>query len=110
MIDFTIEDKGGRFDNVRLTNDQEYTAQFLVEYHDISALNVRAEILPEPKELSDGGDYEKRPRTIDGLIVSVSQTGIVFNAPSISGPYRIFVYVADGYHNVATANIPFYVP
>jgi hypothetical protein len=110
MKDFVIEGKGGRFDNVRLEENGNYTAKIQVEHADLQALNIRAEIMPEPVELSDGGDYEKRPKTIDGLIISASTSEIVFKAPSQKGAYRIFVYVTDNYNNAATANIPFLVP
>jgi len=110
MIDFSIEGKGGRFDNIRLEKNQKYTARFSVEHPEMENLNVRVEIMSEPKELSDGGDFEKRPKNIEGLIVSYSTSEIIFNAPPNSGPYRIFIYVVDGHHNAATANIPFFVP
>lgn len=110
MIDFTIEGQGGRFDNVRLEKNQEYTARISLEHPDMENLKVRVEIIPEPKELSDGGDFEKRPKNIEGLIVSASTSEVVFNAPPNSGQYRIFIYVVDNHNNAATANIPFYIP
>jgi len=109
MNEFFIEDKGGRYDNVYLEKNGEYTARVSVEHANASELSVRAEIMPEPSELSDGGDYEPRPRSIDGLILSVNQETIRFKAPEHEGPYRIFVYVTDQYNHAATANIPFYV-
>ncbi len=109
VYDFTIEGKGGRFDNVVLSKSTEYSAQFKVEHSDNQSLSVRAEIMPEPVELSDGGDYEPRPETIEGLILSANDSGIGFKAPEEEGAYRVFVYITDEHNHAATVNIPFYV-
>lgn len=109
MHDITIQGMGGRYDNVRLDIDGEYTALINVEHPDNSRLSVRAEIMPEPQQLSDGGDYEPRPDSIEGLIVSTNTSEIVFRAPAQTGEYRILVYVTDENNNAGTANIPFYV-
>jgi len=109
MHDITIQGMGGRYDNVRLDRDGEYTALINVEHPDNSRLSVRAEIMPEPQQLSDGGDYEPRPDSIEGLIVSTNTSEIVFRAPAQTGEYRILVYVTDENNNAGTANIPFYV-
>jgi len=110
MIDFTIEGQGGRFDNVQLEKNKEFRALISVEHPEMGNLTVRAEIMPEPKELSDGGDFEKRPKSLEELIISASTTEVVFNAPVSSGAYRILIYVVDNHNNAATANIPFLVP
>lgn len=109
VLDISVEDKGGRYDNVRLKRSRQYVAQIAVEHNHPERLSVRAEILPEPKELSDGGDYEPRPETIEGLILSVNTNEITFLSPAESGAYRILVYVTDEYNNAGTANIPFFV-
>jgi len=109
MHDITIQGMGGRYDNVRLDRDGEYTALINVEHPDNSRLSVRAEIMPEPQQLSDGGDYEPRPDSIESLIVSTNTSEIVFRAPAQTGEYRILVYVTDENNNAGTANIPFYV-
>ncbi len=110
MIDFTIEGKGGRFDNVHLEQNQQYKATITVEHPEMDNLSVRAEIMPEPKELSEGGDFEKRPKSLGELIISASTSEVVFNTPPNSGAYRILIYVVDNHNNAATANIPFFVP
>lgn len=107
--DINIVGKGGRFDSVRLTSNTEYVTKIEIEHPDKNKLTVRAEIMPEPKELSDGGDYEPRPASIEGLIVSANTSEIVFKAPAESGEYRILVYITDEHNNAGTANLPFYV-
>lgn len=109
FYDITIQGKGGRFDNVRLERNGQYTASISVEHPNNLPMNVRVEIMPEPRQLSVGGDYEPRPASIEGLVVSASTSEIVFRAPQESGAYRILVYVTDENNYAATANIPFYV-
>jgi hypothetical protein len=109
MKDITIEGKGGRFDNVKLRRNTQYTVKLEVEHIDLQSLNVRAEVMPEPVELSDGGDYEPRPASIEGLIISANTSEIVFKAPEKKGAYRILVYVTDDHNQAGTANIPFFV-
>jgi hypothetical protein len=105
----TIKDMGGRFDNVKLEANKEYSAVFEVELPSKGVLTARAEIMPEPVELSDGGDFEQRPQTIEGLIVSATTSEVVFKTPSEKGAYRLFFYAVDDNSNVGTVNIPFYV-
>ncbi|MFN2395911.1 MAG: glycosyl hydrolase family 2 [Bacteroidales bacterium] len=109
MKDITIEGKGGRFDDVMLEKNIEYTVKLDVEHTDMESLNVRAEVMPEPVELSEGGDFEARPSSIEGLIISANTTEVVFRAPAEKGAYRILVYVTDQHNQAGTANIPFFV-
>ena len=104
-----ILNKGGRFDNVKLEMNAKYTALVDASHNGNGKLTARAEILPEPVKLSDGGDFEERPKTIDGLIVSASTTEVVFTSPSQKGAYRLFIYIVDDNMNVGTVNIPFFV-
>lgn len=107
--DIHILGEGGRYDNVYLEKDQLYTTVLSIEYPQINSLKVRAEIMPEPTDTSEGGDYEPRPASIDGLILSAGVPEITFKAPAKSGAYRILIYVVNEYNYAATANIPFYV-
>lgn len=73
-------------------------------------LSYRWDILPEPTQLSDGGDFEARPKAIEKTVTGkANQPNITFVAPSKEGAYRLFVYVSDGKNKVATANFPFFV-
>lgn len=109
MKDITIEGKGGRFDDVMLEKSKQYTVKLEVEHVDMESLTVRAEVMPEPVELSVGGDFEARPPSIEGLIISATTSEIVFKAPEKKGAYRILVYVTDEHNQAGTANIPFFV-
>ncbi|MDR4988317.1 MAG: glycoside hydrolase family 2 TIM barrel-domain containing protein [Bacteroidales bacterium] len=107
--DISIAGKGGRFDNVKLDRNATYTALINIEHPEKQHLSVRAEIMPEPRELSYGGDYEPRPESIEGLIVSADHTRIVFKAPDQPGEYRILIYITDQFNYAGAANVPFYV-
>jgi hypothetical protein len=104
-----ISGKGGRFDNVKLNSNTEYSSLVEVEHPNNGILKARAEIMPEPIELSDGGDFEQRPQTIEGLILSASTSDVKFITPTEKGAYRLFIYIVDDNNNVGTVNIPFYV-
>ena len=107
--DIYIAGKGGRFDDLQLTGNGEYVARIQTEHSKPESLSVRAEIMPEPRVLSDGGDFEPRPESLEGLIVSTNNSEIIFRAPAEPGEYRILVYVTDQYNNAGAANIPFLV-
>ncbi|MFO7874536.1 MAG: glycoside hydrolase family 2 TIM barrel-domain containing protein [Bacteroidales bacterium] len=107
--DLFIEGEGGRYDSVILESDQEYVVTFDVEHPHMDDLDVRAEIMPEPEELSDGGDFEPRPETIENLIISATLDEVRFKAPARPGEYRVFVYVTDEYNHAGTGNIPFLI-
>lgn len=110
VLNAEIKDKGGRYDNVKLEVNTVYSAFVEVKYPGGGQISARAEILPEPVELSDGGDFEQRPQTIEGLVMSVTPDKVVFKSPSRKGAYRLFIYVSDNNLNTGTINIPFLIP
>ena len=76
---------------------------------DNDKLVYRWELLPEATQLGEGGDFEPRPKSVDGLLQPGDNGKAVLKAPDTEGAYRLFVYVLDGKNKVATANLPFYV-
>lgn len=98
-----------RFSNVTLSAEEVATVTFNASDPDGDTLSVRAEVMPEPKELSQGGDYEPRPASIEGLVTAASLAGVTFTAPATAGNYRILVYITDGHQHAATFNVPFQV-
>lgn len=104
-----IEGKGSRFDNVKLDANSKYTALVETEGQLNGQLTARAEIMPEPIGLSDGGDFEQRPNTLEGLIISASTSEVTFKTPMDKGAYRLFIYITGNDSNVGTINIPFFV-
>jgi Glycosyl hydrolases family 2, TIM barrel domain len=96
-------------DNIYVQPGSRNTVLTVVTDPDNDKLSYRWELLPEPTQLSTGGDFEARPKPIEGLITSGSGGNATLKAPDTEGAYRVLVYVTDGNNNVATANIPFYV-
>lgn len=105
--DYKLEGKTA-YDNVVLEADKEYEADIKVKDYEKDEISYTWEIMPESTDLKDGGDAEKRPESIEGLIVSEKDGKVVFKTPS-KGAYRLFVYASDGNNQAATANIPFLV-
>ncbi|UCF64600.1 MAG: DUF4434 domain-containing protein [bacterium] len=108
IYDVVLEGKT-RYDNIRLRPAEEVELRFRTQDFDRDSLQVIAELLRESTDLGEGGDYESRPETITGLIMSQHRDQVVFRTPTGSGAYRIFVYIKDGQNHAATANVPFYV-
>ncbi|HZH64654.1 MAG TPA: hypothetical protein VEY10_07150, partial [Flavisolibacter sp.] len=97
-------------ESVYLKAGSNYEALAVATDPDRDKLTYRWELLPEPVKLSEGGDFEERPKAIAGGFMNDRNNGkVTLKAPTGKGAYRLFVYITDGKNNVATANIPFYV-
>jgi hypothetical protein len=96
-------------DDIYLSPGDNYNAVAVVADPDNDKLFYRWELMPEPTQLSTGGDFEARPKSIDGMVTPGENGNATFKAPDKEGAYRLFVYIMDGNNNVATANVPFYI-
>lgn len=96
-------------DNIYLKPGTSYGAIAVAADPDKDNLSWRWEVMPEPTQLSEGGDFEARPKPIPGLASAAGDGKATLKTPAKEGAYRLFVYVTDGNNNVATANIPFFV-
>jgi hypothetical protein len=108
LYSFQLNNKKA-IENVYLAPGNTYNARAVAFDPDNDKLTYRWELLPEATQLGDGGDYEPRPKLIDGLVKPDATGNAVVKAPDTEGAYRLFVYVMDGKNKVATANLPFYV-
>ncbi|MDB5196764.1 MAG: hypothetical protein JWP88_1135 [Flaviaesturariibacter sp.] len=95
--------------NVYVQAGKKYDALAIVTDPDGDKLSYRWELLPEPVKVSEGGDFEARSKSLEGLIAAGETGKSRITAPSKPGAYRLFVYITDVDNNIATANIPFYV-
>lgn len=97
-------------DNLYVKPGGTYPALVVVTDPDNDGLSYRWEVLPEPTQLSEGGDFEARSKPVEGAVSGSANNGQAsLKAPQKEGAYRLFVYVTDGHNNVATANLPFFV-
>jgi len=98
------------YESVYLDKGKMYTADLDVVDPDGDSITISWEILEEGQyRATYGGDREPKPKRIEGLKSKLEGDQIHFQAPHISGPYRLFVYVRDGQGSFGSANIPFYV-
>lgn len=96
-------------DNIYVKPGASYAAIAVAADPDKDKLSWRWEVMPEPTQLSEGGDFEARPKPMPGLATANGEGKATVKTPVKEGAYRLFVYVTDGNNNVATANIPFFV-
>ncbi len=95
--------------NVTLERGKYYTATLAVNDFDNDPITYQWVVKAESSADKVGGDYEKVPELITGLIEDSTAAEIILTAPNKSGAYRLFVYVFDGHNHAGHANIPFYV-
>jgi hypothetical protein len=96
-------------ESVYLAPGSNFNALAIAADPDNDKLTYRWELLPEPSQVGEGGDFEARPKAIDGRLTPGKGGKAILKAPDTEGAYRLFVYITDGHNNVATANLPFYV-
>ncbi|MFO7617537.1 MAG: glycoside hydrolase family 2 TIM barrel-domain containing protein [Bacteroidales bacterium] len=99
------------YESVTTTPGQQCLAAVYAVDPDGDDLTISWEIIPEVAEgeQSEGGDFERRPGTIQTDYRNLNGTTVEFIAPAARGEYRLFVYVSDGNGSSGTANIPFLV-
>ena len=102
---------GGKsaLENVYIQPGSTQQAEVAIKDPEGKPLKIVWVFMPESTDKKAGGDFEKTPESLDGLITDNQGGKITFKAPSKSGPYRLFVYGYDEERNVAFANIPFFV-
>lgn len=96
-------------ENVYLSPNGNFNVLATAIDPDKDKLSYRWELLPEPTEVGEGGDYEAKPKAMEARIIPGINGKAILKAPAAAGIYRLFVYITDGNNNVATANIPFCV-
>ena len=93
-------------ESVCLQQDQTYNAKIELETSHKN-LSFRWELMKEvDRELeSDGGDFEPTPDIVWQQSNSNTSSEVAFSPP-LTGEFRLFVYIDDGYGGSATANMP----
>jgi hypothetical protein len=108
-LDSVKIDSKTAYQNVYLKPAQTYTAQVWVTDPDSDSLTYKWEILAEGSSFPYGGNGEKKPPAVAGLVTDATNAQTPFRSPEKEGAYRLFIYAYDGKGHWATANIPFYV-
>ncbi|MEY8021424.1 glycoside hydrolase family 2 TIM barrel-domain containing protein [Muriicola sp. SD30] len=108
QIDSFILNGKTAYENVTLTTDKQYVATIVSTDPENDAISYKWEVLPESTDLGEGGDYEERPKAVQGLFMVEKENTVLMKAPK-KGAYRLFVYATDGNNHSAAANIPFLV-
>jgi hypothetical protein len=108
LYSFQLDNKKA-VENVYLKPGGSYNALAVAVDPNNDKLTYRWELLAEATQVGEGGDYEPRPKIVEGLLKAGEKGNATLKAPDAEGAYRLFVYVTDGNNNVATANLPFYV-
>lgn len=94
---------------VYLQAGQNYPAQVWARDPDPEKLRYHWEVRREGTDFPYGGNGEKKPDVLPGLIAATNQAQITLRAPAEPGAYRLFVYAYDNHQHWATANVPFMI-
>jgi hypothetical protein len=86
-----------------------YLANVVADDLDGDPLSYRWEVMRESDATQVGGDREKVPDVLSGLLDKAENGAANVRAPREAGAYRLFVYVYDGRGHAGHANIPFLV-
>jgi hypothetical protein len=86
-----------------------YEASIVATDPDDDALSYRWILKRESQATQVGGDREKVPDILEGLVKPSDGDTVTLTAPGEPGAYRLFVYVYDRQGNAGYANTPFMV-
>jgi hypothetical protein len=92
-----------------VTPGQSLTATMRASDANGDTLTYRWTLKPEVGEMKYAGEGEKRPEAIESELARQTGATVRFVAPSVPGPYRLYVTILDGKGRAATANEPFLV-
>lgn len=96
-------------DNIRLKAGEHYRARVRIKEFDDDPVSYLWQVKKESDAKQMGGDYEEAIAILEGQIVDPVSPEARLIAPTMPGPYRLFVYVYDHQGHAAHANVPFYV-
>ena len=109
ILDSLRIDGKNSFASITITPNTQHEAKVWVNDPESQKLKIVWEILHETTDKRLGGDEEIKPPAAKFDTIESIDNKLIFNAPSESGAFRLFVYVYDENGNAAHANIPFMV-
>lgn len=89
--------------NTEIARGSQITASVVARDPDQDGLSYTWVLQSEQTHRGSGGDAEAVP---DVLETKKGSTKVTFDAPTVPGGYRLFVFVSDGKGNAATGNLP----
>jgi len=95
--------------SIHLKPGQTYAAKVQADDYNHKSLAYTWEVVAESTDLKTGGDFERKPEPLPGLIQNPENGSSLVKPPSQPGAYRLFAYVFNGSAHAAYVNIPFYV-
>ncbi len=104
----TIDGKPHR-ENIYLVPGKTYEAVVDAVDPESRPMTLKWEFIPESTETKAGGDFEKAPEAVEGLIISQDGNKLQFKAPRESGAYRLYIVAKDDAGKVGIMNTPFFV-
>ena len=107
ITDIALDGRGAG-DSVTVAPGRTVTATATSEDPEGAPLDWRWEVMEESRADQVGGDSERIPRVLPGLVSGEAGTAEM-TAPTTPGAYRLFVYTRDEAGNAAHANVPFLV-
>lgn len=109
QIKYMLVNNKGAKDNLVFRPDEVVNARVLLNSGIDSTLHFKWEIHDEGWNYAGGGAAHKLTNKISTEIENVKLNEVLFQIPTLEGPYRIFVHIYDQFGNFATTNTPFYV-
>lgn len=103
-----IDGKNHR-ENIYLQPGKTYEAVLDVVDRENNKLDIKWEFVPESVDTKAGGDFEKAPEALEGLILAQEGTKVKFKAPRETGAYRLYAIARDEAGKAGTMNVPIYI-
>lgn len=103
-----IDGKNHR-ENIYLQPGKTYEAVLDVVDRENNKLDIKWEFVPESVDTKAGGDFEKAPEALEGLILAQEGKKVKFKAPRETGAYRLYAIARDEAGKAGTMNVPIYI-
>jgi hypothetical protein len=94
---------------VRVAAGRRLRASAKIADPDGDAWTAEWVVRAESTDRKEGGDAEKAPPVVPGLIRHAEGGEVAFDAPMTPGAYRLFLTVRDGRGGASADNFPFFV-
>ncbi len=95
--------------NLSAHPNQKLKAEFRLEDIHSTSFDVKWVLRYESNDRQEGGDFERRPESVDTDFISLEMGTVAFEAPQDEGFYRLYLFVTGLDDDVSCANFPFEV-